>query len=170
MSSLNVALLQYTAVPEADTQKTITPMMTMAAAKGAQLIALPECATRLDPDRARLKATVDRQEDSAALASFCDFARLHHVWISVGSIMLKADGGGDDQRLVNRSVMINPDGMITATYDKIHMFDVIINADEQYHESAHYQPGDQAVITPVHDAMIGMSICYDIRFPIFISI
>lgn len=165
MSSLKVALLQYTArASEENSKKTIMPMMTTAAAKGARLIALPECATRLDPDRKRLAATADRQEDSAILAEFCDFARLHKVWVSIGSMVLKPDDG-DDTRLVNRSLMINPDGQITATYDKIHMFDVVINADEKYQESAHYQPGSKAVVTPVDDALFGMSICYDLRFP-----
>ena len=61
--------------------------------------------------------------------------------------------------------MINPDGIITATYDKIHMFDVVINADESYQESATYQLGERAVMTPLGDTLLGMTICYDLRFP-----
>ena len=165
MSSLNVSLLQYTArAKESDTKKILMPMMTMAAAKGARLIALPECATRIDSDRDRLIATTDHQHESTILADFCAFARLHGVWLAIGSMVLKPDNS-DDTRLINRSLMINPNGTITATYDKIHMFDVVINADEQYQESAHYQPGAKAIITKIDDALIGMSICYDLRFP-----
>ncbi len=165
MSSLNVALLQYTArAHEADTLKKIMPMMTTAAAKGATLIALPECATRLDADRARLMASADTQENSKTLQALRDFAQVHGVWMSVGSMVLKAKTASGD-KLVNRSLMINPNGEITAHYDKIHMFDVVINEAESYHESAHYEPGSNAVITPVEHATIGMSICYDLRFP-----
>ena len=165
MAKLKAALLQYTArAGERETAEIIFPMMAEAVGQGARLLALPECATRLDPDKARLKATADLQDESQMLKDIQQFAQDHQVWVSVGSMVLKADGDTDD-RLVNRSVMIAPDGQITAIYDKIHMFDVVINADEQYHESATYQAGAKGVITPVDDAMIGMSICYDLRFP-----
>ena len=165
MATLSTALLQYTAkADEVSTAKIIFPMMENASIQGAKFIALPECATRLDPDRTRLKASADRQGESKILAKFCTFAAEAKVWLSIGSMVLCSDHI-DDDRLVNRSLLINPDGQITATYDKIHMFDVVINADESYHESATYKPGDQAVMTSAEDAKIGMTICYDLRFP-----
>ena len=165
MASLKVGLLQYTAKStETETAEIIFPMMEDAKNQGAELIALPECATRLDPDRNRLKSSADTLTQSEILKKFCAFAEKHKVWLSLGSMVLKPEDSHDD-RLVNRSIMISPDGVITATYDKIHMFDVVINADESYQESATYQPGKRAVITPMDDVRVGMTICYDLRFP-----
>jgi len=115
MATLSAALLQYTAkADEMSTAKIIFPMMENASAQGARFIALPECATRLDPDRARLKASADRQGESKILAKFCTFAAESKVWLSIGSMVLRSDHI-DDDRLVNRSLLINPDGHITAT-------------------------------------------------------
>ena len=74
--------------------------------------------------------------------------------------MRRADGG-----CANRSVLVGPDGMVRATYDKIHMFDVDLPSGESYRESAAYTPGDTAVVAPSVLGPLGMTVCYDVRFP-----
>lgn len=89
-------------------------------------------------------------------------ARDHRVWLSIGSLALK---GGTDGRFVNRSFMITPQGNIAATYDKIHMFDVQVSETETYAESSGYAPGDHTALVDMGAAKIGLTICYDVRFP-----
>ncbi len=91
-------------------------------------------------------------------------ARAHSVWLLIGSLGLKVAGG--DGRFANRSFLIDPAGEIMARYDKIHMFDVDVSDTETYRESAGYAPGfDRAVVAKVRDTTVGLSICYDLRFP-----
>ena len=80
----------------------------------------------------------------------------------IGSLALKI---ADEDRFVNRSFLISPSGEIAARYDKMHMFDVTVSGVETYRESDGYRPGDQAVLTHVDDVPLGMTICYDLRFP-----
>ncbi len=97
------------------------------------------------------------------LAAIRDQARALGVWIAIGSLALKTDD--PDGRFANRSFLIDPTGKIAATYDKIHMFDVAVSASETFRESDGYRPGNDAVVAQTPFGGIGLTICYDIRFP-----
>ena len=159
-----LANLQYTAAAtEAESLAVILPMLTEARAQGAEMMALPECATRITADRKSLFETAETETESRSLATLADAAASHGCWLLIGSLILRSDD--DPQKLANRSFLIGPDGLCHARYDKIHMFDANINDGQQYRESAHYRAGNKAVIAETPLARIGMTICYDLRFP-----
>lgn len=160
---MRVANLQYTArASEADTLTLLRPMIADASTEGATLIALPECATIMTADRARLIAEAATEADSRSLDALRNTATRHGCWLLIGSLLLKAERGG---KMVNRSFLIAPDGGIAARYDKIHMFDAEIGDGQRYRESDHYQPGKTAVLAQTPLGRIGLTICYDLRFP-----
>lgn len=136
--------------------------MADAAAQGAAMIFLPEMSLLLDRDRVRSAAHILREEDSPWPAALQDMARRHGVWLHSGSMPLLADDG---QRRVNRSHVIAADGSIRARYDKIHMFDVTLPSGEKWTESAAYAGGDELVVVDTPVGRLGLSICYDVRFP-----
>ncbi|MEL6338191.1 MAG: nitrilase-related carbon-nitrogen hydrolase, partial [Pseudomonadota bacterium] len=106
------------------------------------------------------QARVLRPEaEDETLAALREAAAEHGVWLLIGSLALRGDA-----RFANRSFLIAPDGTIAARYDKIHMFDVSIDAEERYRESARYAPGDRAVLAQTPFGALGMMICYDMRF------
>jgi predicted amidohydrolase len=83
------------------------------------------------------------------------------VWLVIGSALVqRADG-----KAANRSFLVAPDGSVSASYDKIHMFDVDLPTGERYRESSAYEPGDRAIVAPAAGVMLGLTICYDMRFP-----
>ncbi|MFP5456695.1 MAG: carbon-nitrogen hydrolase family protein, partial [Alphaproteobacteria bacterium] len=102
------------------------------------------------------------EADDRVLATVRDAAREHGLWVHLGSLALK---GGSDGRLVNRGFVIDDNGAIRARYDKIHLFDVDLPTGESWRESAAYAPGERSVIATTPWARIGLSICYDMRFP-----
>jgi len=160
---MKVASLQLCASddPVANLEFTLS-MVQQAAEAGAQFIATPEVTNCVSSSRRRQNEVLALQEDDQTLAAMCDAAARFEVWISVGSLALKLP---DDDRFTNRSFMIDPSGQIVAQYDKIHMFDVTLSETEQYRESDGYRAGDNAVIANTAFGKIGMTICYDIRFP-----
>ena len=134
-----------------------------AAASGADLVLTPEITNIVSADRA-LQARVLRPEtEDPTLAALRTEAQALGVWLSIGSLALKT--GEPDGRFANRSFLIAPSGEIVARYDKIHMFDVEISDTERYRESAAYRPGSCAVLAPTPLGKIGLTICYDLRFP-----
>lgn len=137
-------------------------MVAQAAQQGATLICTPEVTNCVSMDRTHQAAVLCHEADDPTLAALCVLAREHCVWLSIGSLSLK---GGADGRFVNRSFLIDPHGEITARYDKIHMFDVQVNDTETYNESSGYAPGDCAVLADAGFAKIGLTVCYDVRFP-----
>lgn len=137
-------------------------MVRQAAEAGAQFIATPEVTNCISNSRRHQNQVLALQEDDQTLAALCAAAARFGVWISVGSLALKLP---DDDRFTNRSFMIDPSGQIVAQYDKIHMFDVTLSETEQYRESDGYRAGDHAVVADTAFGKIGMTICYDIRFP-----
>ena len=147
--------------PVANLELTIS-MVQRAAEAGAQFIATPEVTNCVSSSRRRQNEVLALQEDDQTLAAMCAAAARFGVWISVGSLALKLP---DDDRFTNRSFMIDPSGQIIAQYDKIHMFDVTLSETEKYRESDGYRAGGHAVIADTAFAKIGMTICYDIRFP-----
>jgi predicted amidohydrolase len=131
------------------------------AAKGAQIIFTPEMSGLLDKDRRRARGNVRTQADDIVLAAVQAAARAHRVWVQLGSLALALAG----DLLANRSFLIDPEGSITARYDKIHLFDVTLAGGETYRESAAYRPGDAAVVAATPFGPLGLTICYDVRFP-----
>jgi deaminated glutathione amidase len=128
---------------------------------GAELIALPETVNIMAPDRKTLRANCQPEENNEALQSFQDLARETGAWILIGSLMVDIPG---NEKMANRSYLLDSDGAIRARYDKIHMFDVNLGGAENHRESNYYKAGEKAVLAETPWAMLGMTICYDLRF------
>jgi predicted amidohydrolase len=137
------------------------PLLRTAAAAGARLVATPEMTVRLDKDRARLHANLERTDLVAEQRAWSRIAEELGVWLLLGSAPVPADTG----RVFNRSHLYAPDGKLAATYDKINMFDVELGGGESYRESAGVAPGTRAVLAegPM-GVKLGLTICYDMRF------
>ena len=160
---MRVALVQLTSSDDpSENIETVSAQVGTAAAGGAQFICTPEVTNCVSMDRAHQAKVLRHEEDDPSLAAFRTLAQNHGVWLSIGSLALK---GGNSGRFVNRSFMIAPDGSVAGRYDKIHMFDVKVSAQETYFESSGYAPGTAATLVDAGFAKIGMTICYDLRFP-----
>lgn len=134
-----------------------------AAAGGATLILTPECTNLVSASRARQAEVLAGEDADPTLARLRAVAAEVDVWLVIGSLGLKT--GDADGRFANRSFLIAPDGRVAARYDKIHMFDVDLDGGESYRESAAFRPGDRAVAAEAGPVRLGLSVCYDIRFP-----
>ena len=132
-----------------------------ARAAGAELIALPEVVGLIESDHAALAAQARGEEDHRALAAFAAFAAAAGTWLLVGSLTVRLDGG----RLANRSFLVDPRGLIAARYDKIHLFDVDLPGGLRTRESDRYEAGASAVVAALPWGGLGMTVCYDLRFP-----
>jgi deaminated glutathione amidase len=132
-----------------------------AVAGGARYVQTPEVTTIMELDRARLFAESRAEEGNAALAHFQALARELDVWLHIGSMVVLAK----PDKMANRSFLITPSGAIAARYDKIHMFDVQLPDGESYRESRSFEAGDRAVLAGLPWGDLGMTICYDLRFP-----
>ena len=128
---------------------------------GADYVQTPEMTNILESSRERLFAAIVPEEQDASLATFRELARALQLYVHVGSLAIKASA----DKAVNRSFLIDRRGEIVARYDKIHMFDVDLKGGESYRESRSYRPGDLAVLTDLPWGRIGLTICYDLRFP-----
>jgi predicted amidohydrolase len=133
-----------------------------AAAGGAVMLFTPEMSGLLDRDRKRASAHVRLEEDDLVLARAREGAAKHQVWVELGSLALL---GGSEGRLVNRSFLIDSAGAVRARYDKMHLFDVDLPSGESWRESAAYAPGEETVVADTPIGRLGLSICYDLRFP-----
>jgi predicted amidohydrolase len=132
-----------------------------AKAKGAQFIATPENTTLMAPDGgAKLERSFAEDRDPALLA-FTALAKELGIWLLIGSLAIKVS----DTKTANRSFLIDPNGEIKARYDKIHMFDVDLPSGETYRESNTVAGGSRAVIADLPWGKVGLTICYDLRFP-----
>lgn len=157
------ALIQMTSgIDPAANLATIDRAMGEAAAGGAAMAFLPEMSLLLDRDRARSAAYIVRETDSPWPAALQAMAQKHGIWLHSGSMPLLADDG---ERRVNRSHVIAADGSIRARYDKIHMFDVTLPSGENWQESAAYAGGDALAVVDTPLGQLGLSVCYDLRFP-----
>jgi len=141
---------------------TIDRAMAEAAAGGAAMAFFPEMSLLLDRDRARSGAHMTREADSPWPAALQAMAQKHGIWLHSGSMPLLSDDG---ERRVNRSHIIAADGSIRARYDKIHMFDVTLPSGENWQESAAYAGGDAVAVVDTPLGKLGLSVCYDLRFP-----
>jgi predicted amidohydrolase len=136
-------------------------MIRAAAAAGADYVLTPEMTNILCRDRATLLAAVSPDEGNPELARFSALANELGIFLHIGSMAVRL---GPDS-VANRAYLIAPDGSVAARYDKIHMFDVNLPAGESYRESALYRPGAEAVVADLPFARLGLSVCYDVRFP-----
>jgi predicted amidohydrolase len=161
---LRAGLVQITASDDPAANLPVTAdLIRRAAAEGAQLIQTPEVTNTVTMSRTRQNDVLRREEEDPTLAALRDLAAELGVWLNIGSLALKTSDA--DGRFANRSFLINDRGEITARYDKIHMFDVALAGGESYRESAGYRPGDRAVLAETPWGKIGLTICYDMRFP-----
>jgi predicted amidohydrolase len=162
---MRIALLQMTSgIDPAANAATVVDAAAQAAAGGAQILFTPEMTGLLDRKRDRARPHLSCEADDAVLAAVRRAAAEHGLWIALGSLAL-ADETPDD-RLVNRSLLIGPDGNLCARYDKMHLFDVDLVTGESWRESSAYAPGAGAVVADGPEGWrLGLSVCYDLRFP-----
>jgi predicted amidohydrolase len=132
-----------------------------AKAAGAAFVQTPEMTNILEADRARMHAVISVEQDCPVLAGFRELARDTGLTIQIGSLAIKTA----ERRAANRGFMIAPTGDILARYDKIHMFDVDLAGGESYRESANFDHGEHGVLVDLPFGRLGMTICYDMRFP-----
>ena len=167
---LKVALLQMTATKSLDKNFTfLEEHITKAAKGGASYIQTPENSLIMDLDSqhvAKVAMSAAYEEALSALKALA--ARLQvclHLGASAVALPPSGEGGNQAPRLANRSFLFTAEGHVGGTYDKIHMFDVSLPGGEVYRESQNYQPGDKAVVVDCGFARLGLTICYDLRFP-----
>ena len=128
---------------------------------GAIYVQTPEQTSLMELDRAALFAHIVEEERDPALAAFQELARELQIYLHIGSLAVKIS----PEKAANRTFVIDPKGEIAARYDKIHMFDVNLANGESYRESNTYRPGEAAVVVPLPFCKVGLTICYDVRFP-----
>jgi predicted amidohydrolase len=146
--------------PEANLEKA-TALIREAAAGGAQYVQTPEMTNIMELSRQKLFETITAEEQDICLAAFRRLARELKIHLHIGSLAIKVS----PDKAANRAFMIDPQGEIVARYDKIHMFDVDLAGGESYRESNNFRPGESAVLADLPWARVGLSICYDLRFP-----
>lgn len=132
-----------------------------AADKGAAFITTPEMTSLLVTKSADLFALARSEEEDEALPAFRALAAEKKIWLLIGSLPIRLSA----EKVANRSFLISPEGAVTARYDKIHMFDVDLAGGESYRESKNYEPGREAVVASLPWGKLGLTICYDLRFP-----
>lgn len=161
---MRTALLQINSGPEPrDNLATVQTMLAEAAADGVGFALTPEVTNCMGAPRPRQLEVLQPEESDPTLASLRESAAKHGMWLLIGSLALKTEDA--DGRFANRSFLIDASGEIAARYDKVHMFDVQISETEQYKESRAYRPGSRAVVAETPFGNIGLSVCYDLRFP-----
>ena len=132
-----------------------------AAGQGADYVQTPEVSNMMQVNRKALFEHLATEADDLSLKAYRALAAELKIHLHIGSLALRAT----PERAVNRGFLIGPDGTVLASYDKIHMFDIDLGNGESYRESANYQPGETAVISDLPWGRIGLTICYDVRFP-----
>lgn len=141
--------------------RVLTDLIRDAAGRGARFVATPEYCAGLDTRDGKMFPVAFAEAEHPVLPALAGLAHAHGLWLLIGSVGVKAEDG----RIFNRSFMLSPDGAVAARYDKIHLFDINLGEGRVYHESATIAPGQKGVIAPCAEGSVGLSICYDIRFP-----
>ncbi|WP_370231725.1 carbon-nitrogen hydrolase family protein [Cognatishimia sp.] len=161
---MKTALLQITSSEAPDQNLAmLQDRIAEAAGQGAGYVLTPEVSNCVSASRAHQNEVLRTEDQDATLAGLRESARTHGIWLTIGSLALKTTD--PDGRFANRQFLIDPQGEIRARYDKIHMFDVQVTPEETYRESSGYRPGTQSVAAETPFAKIGLTICYDVRFP-----
>jgi deaminated glutathione amidase len=159
---MRAALLQMTAgIDPAANARVLADAVAQAAGRGAAMLFTPEMSGLLDRDRERAARHIVAEEDDPVLAAVQAAAAAHGVWVQLGSLALRRPDG----RYANRSFVIDGAGAVRARYDKLHLFDVDLPTGERWRESAAYAPGEGAAAVQTPLGVIGLSVCYDLRFP-----
>ena len=140
---------------------TLTRMTREAAGSGARFVMSPEYALMMDGSGRTMRERALTADGGEVLAGLCALSRELGIWTLIGSLTLRAD----DERMVNRSYLVADDGRVAASYDKIHMFDCTLPDGKVIRESSAYRPGARAVIADMPWGRLGMTVCYDLRFP-----
>lgn len=161
---MRAGLLQLTVGDEpAENVAPVRDALRQAVAGGAGFVLTPEVTNCVSGSRSHQARVLRDEAGDPVLAMLRDEAARAGIWLLAGSLLFTTGDG--DGRLANRSLLIGPDGAIMARYDKIHLFDVQISPEETYRESAAIRPGDRAVLARTPFAMLGLTVCYDVRFP-----
>ena len=159
---MNIALIQTrTPATQEAALAHVLPLVRQAAAAGVAFIATPEGTNILQKDRAKLLPQLRSLEDDVVVQGLRQAAAELKVWLLIGSALVLRDDG----KAANRAILVDPAGAVAATYDKLHMFDVDLPSGETARESATYEPGAQAVTARAGALKLGLTICYDLRFP-----
>jgi predicted amidohydrolase len=162
MTILRAALIQTrTPATQEAALAQVEPLIRQAAGQGAQLIVTPEGSNFLQRDRAKLLDVLKPVEADPFVQGVRALARELEVWVLIGSALVAR---GSD-RAANRAILIDAEGGIVSTYDKLHMFDVDLPSGERYRESSLYEPGEEARLAQTPWGKLGLTICYDMRFP-----
>jgi predicted amidohydrolase len=160
---MRAALYQScTGIDPAANARGLVEAIEQAAGGAADILFTPEMSGLLDRDRARAAEHVRVEQEDPVLAAVQAAAARYGMWVQLGSLALRQEGS---DRLANRSFLIDSSGNIRARYDKIHLFDVDLPAGESWRESSSYAPGGRSVVCDTPWGRLGLSICYDLRFP-----
>ncbi len=160
--TFTAALVQLTAGPNIDENlERIEHLVGAASRTGASFVCLPENCTQMQPDKIKFLAEAVGEEDHRALPRLSALAREAGIWLQVGSLTVKAT----PRHCWNRSYLLNPEGVVAARYDKIHLFEAEVGDGQTYRESDYMAPGSQAVIAGLPWGSLGLTICSDMRFP-----
>jgi predicted amidohydrolase len=138
-----------------------TRLIREAVAGGAQYVQTPEVTTQMERDRDKQFVETRPEDGNPVIAHFRTVARELKIWLHVGSMAVSVSA----EQLANRALLISPTGAVVARYDKIHMFDVTLPNGEIYRESKNFRPGHEAVVAQLPWGKLGVTICYDLRFP-----
>jgi len=161
---MRAALLQITSSDQPDENRAmVSQMIDSAVEGGAAFVLTPEVTNCVSTSRTHQKSVLHPEATDPTLRDLAAVAARHRIWLLIGSLALLTDDA--DGRFANRSFLIGPDGDIRARYDKIHMFDVDVSPEETYRESDGFRPGDRAVLAATPWGTLGLTVCYDIRFP-----
>ena len=163
--TLDIALVQ---LRTPDRQKTAlehaAPLVREAAARGAKLVLTPEGTNFLQQNRPRRAEILRPQDEDQAVLGLRDLARELGIWLLIGSAIVACEEP-NETRAANRSLLIDPEGKIRASYDKLHVYDVDLPTGERHRESEAIRPGRAATLAETPWGGLGLSICYDVRFP-----
>ena len=158
-----VAAAQYCASNDVlENQDTIARLISQASSQNASLVCFPECANLIAKNKMELRERAEPADNSKTIKKIKTLAQKYNIIISVGSLLLRE---AHSEKILNRGFLVDADGKCLAIYDKIHMFDANVGDGKIYRESEDFQAGEEVVTSKTSLAHIGLSICYDIRFP-----
>jgi len=163
-AKFRAGLVQVNATDDLDANiAKASALIRRAKAEGADFVLTPENVSMLGARGREIFEKAAPEESHPALVAFRSLASELGIWLLAGSLSVRVPE--DATRVANRSILIQPDGSLAARYDKIHMFDVDLAGGESYKESRGYRPGDRAVVVDTPWARLGLTVCYDLRFP-----
>ena len=167
--AFTASCIQFTAGPDPEPNlRAMCDLIRRARDAGADLIMTPEASNFIESGRRR-REKARSEADDPFLAGMCSLARETGAWLLIGSLVIDPTGEpgatGGETRLANRSFLVDSGGAVVARYDKIHMFDIDLPGGESYRESNAYRPGRGTVVAETPWGRLGMSVCYDLRFP-----